>query len=265
MEFENTTDYTLVAPYYDKTRNIHPEILKECFRRIFRQTDFPERASILDAGCGTGQLSAPLIKSGHSVVGVDVSEAMLEVARRKLASGDKARFEVGDVRSLRFQDGTFDAIVASKLFQHVGNWESAVDEIIRVTKDGGLFIYINETGAFSNAVRKQFQALCKERGFTNLYVGINDRSLLGVYLQSQKAEPITIETQGLNWSKEVVYRDALEHLRLKLHSEFWALPDGVYDEILEEVGEWILKQPRGEDRVEKMHPHLKVEVYEVRK
>lgn len=190
---------------------------------------------------------------------------MLNVARNKLVSGANARFEVADVRSLSYPDNTFDATVASKLFQHVGNWESAVDELIRVTRAQGLFIYINEIGAFSNVVRKQFQAHCKERGYTNLYVGINDRSQLGVYLQQKNAKPISIETQDLTWDKEVIYGNALEHLRLKLHSEFWALPDEVYKEILEEMREWMVAQPRGEDTVEIMHPYLKVELFEVRK
>ena len=68
---------------------------------------------ILDAGCGTGQLSIPLITSGHSVVGVDVSEVMLNIARGKLTPGTNARFEVGDVRWLKYPDNTFDAMVAS--------------------------------------------------------------------------------------------------------------------------------------------------------
>ena len=265
MEFKNTTDYTPVAPLYDLTRNMPPRLLKVCFKRIFEQTGFPKKANILDAGCGTGQLSMPLITSDHSVVGVDVSEAMLDVARDKLAPGANARFEVGDVRSLKYPDNTYDAVVASKLFQHVGQWETAVDEIVRVIRDRGLLIYINETGAFKNAVRKQFQELCEAHGYKNLYIGINDRSQLGVYLQQKNAKPITIETQDLTWEKEITYRDALEHLRLKLHSEYWALPDKVYQEILEESCKWVVAQPQGEDTVEVMHPYLKAEVFEVRK
>ena len=265
MKFKDTTDYTPVAPFYDSTRNIPPELLMECFRRIFKQAGFPKKAKILDAGCGTGQLSMPLINSGHSVVGVDVSEAMLDIARNKLIPAYDARFEVGDVRSLKYPDNTFDAIVASKLFQHIGHWETAVDELIRVTRGRGLFIYINDTGAFKNAVRRQFQALCEVRDYKNLYIGINDRSKLGVYLQHKNAKPILIETQDLTWDKEVIYRDALEHLRLKILSEFWAVPDEVYQEVLEEVREWMVAQPRGEETVETMHPYLKAEVFEVRK
>lgn len=100
MGFRNTSDYTPVATYYDATRDIPYELLQTCFQRIFAKSAFPEKGRILDAGCGTAQVSLPLIKSGHSVVGVDVSPAMLEVARKKLAPGDTAEFKVADVRSL---------------------------------------------------------------------------------------------------------------------------------------------------------------------
>ena len=101
MGFRDTSDYTSVAPHYDATRNIPESLLQTCYQRIFAQADFPRKGRLLDAGCGTAQVSLPLIKSGYSVVGVDASAAMLEIARRKLAPGDAAELRVGDVRSLR--------------------------------------------------------------------------------------------------------------------------------------------------------------------
>ena len=265
MRFHDTSDYTPVAPYYDATRDIPYTLLQTCFQRVFAQADFPKQGRILDAGCGTAQVSLPLIKSGHSVVGVDVSAAMLEVARKKLAPGDTAEFRVADVRSLEDPDGSYDGVVVSKLFQHVGNWQSAVDELLRVIKDGGLFMHVNEKGAFKHAVRRQFSARCQEQGYTDLYVGIKDRSQLGVYLREKGAAPLAIDTHDLAWEKTITYETALEHLRLKLHSEFWAVPDAVYAQTLEEVRTWVRAHPEGEATVETMRPYLVVEVFTVRK
>lgn len=236
-------------------------LLQTCFQRIFTQTGFPNQGRILDAGCGTAQLSLPLIRRGFSVVGVDVSQAMLEIARQKLTPGDSAEFRVGDVRSLEDPDDAFEGIVVSKLFQHVGNWQSAIDELTRVTKDGGLFMHINEKGAFKHAVRRQFSARCQEQGYTGLYVGIKDRSQLAVYLSEKGAAPVAINTRDLSWEKTITYRTALEHLRLKLHSEFWAIPGEAYDQILTEVQAWVRAQPEGEDTVETMRPYLVAEVF----
>ncbi|MDE2815649.1 MAG: class I SAM-dependent methyltransferase [Chloroflexota bacterium] len=265
MGFRNTSDYTPIAPHYDATRNIPYGLLQTCFKRIFAQAGFYARGRILDAGCGTAQVSLPLIKNGHSVVGVDVSPAMLEVARKKLAPGDTAEFKVADVRSLEDPDSSYDGVVVSKLFQHVGNWQSAVDELLRVTKDGGLFMHINERGAFKHAVRRQFSARCQEQGYTDLYVGIKDRSQLAGHLMEKGAAPLAIDMHDLIWEKTITYATALEHLRLKLHSEFWAVPDEVYAHVLEEVRAWVRAQPGGEDTVETMRPYLVAEVFTVRK
>lgn len=238
-------------------------LLQECFRRIVDTAGLGQSADILDAGCGTGQLSLPLIRAGYSVTGIDVSQAMIDIARSKTQPGDRATFIIGDVRRMDFPDGKFDAVLVSKLFQHVGNWESAADEIIRVTENSGLFIHISDKGAFGNAVRLRFSERAKARGFSNLYPGIRDRSLLAVHLRGRGAENIPIDTDDLVWTKEVRYADALEHLRLKLHSEFWCIPDRDYLQILEEVQHWIDTQPCGGETTEELKPRLALELFRI--
>ena len=263
--FKHTSDYTPVAPYYDRTRNMPEALLDECFRRIIDRAGLDRNSQVLDAGCGTGQLSFPLVRAGFSVIGIDVSQAMLDIARSKTKPGDRVDFVVADVRSMEFRAGIFDAVVISKLFQHVGNWESAVDEIIRVTKDGGLFIHISDKGAFGNAVRLKFTECAQARGYSNQYPGIRDRHLLAVYLQGRGAEPTAIDTDDLAWKKQVRYADALEHLRLRLHSEFWRIPDPEYLKILEEVQAWIDTQPCGSETTEQLRPHLALELFRIHK
>src|SRR4051812_31300791 len=64
---------------------------------------------VLDAGCGLGYGSAALSEAGAaSVVGVDVAEGVVEVARERVPAG--VEVEVGDVASLDFADGTFDVV-----------------------------------------------------------------------------------------------------------------------------------------------------------
>lgn len=57
---------------------------------------------VLELGCGTGRLMLPLVRAGYEVVGVDFSEAMLNLARAKLAAAQQAGWELihGDVRDL---------------------------------------------------------------------------------------------------------------------------------------------------------------------
>ena len=126
-------------------------------------------------------------------------------------------------------------------------------------------MHINEKGAFKHAVRRQFSARCEERGYSDLYVGIKDRSQLAEYLMAKGATPLAIDMCDLAWEKTITYESALEHLRLKLHSEFWAVPAEVYAHVLEEVKAWVRAQPEGEDTVETMQPYLVAEVFSARK
>lgn len=261
MNLLPTSDYTPVAEWYDETRNMPDQLLAECFARFTALTGFTPPRLVLDAGCGTAQLSVPLLETGHEVVGVDVSEAMLARARAKVRPGWQARFEVGDVRKMDFPDAHFDATVVSKLFQHVPSWELAVDEIRRVTKPGGYLLHINEKGAFKNAVRTRFAKECDDRGHLDRYHGLRDRTQLATYVESTGGERLTVDMGGLEWEKTVTYAQALEHLRLRLHSEFWSIPDEEYEDILTTVHAWIDEQPGGEHTEERMTPFLTAEVF----
>ena len=114
-------------------------------------------------------------------------------------------------------------------------------------------------------LRRQFSARCQKRGYTDLYVGIKDRSQLGAHLLEKGATPLAIDTRDLAWEKTITYKTALEHLRQKLHSDFWAVPNDVYDQILAEVQDWVRAQPEGEETFETMRPYLAAEVFAISK
>jgi ubiquinone/menaquinone biosynthesis C-methylase UbiE len=70
----------------------------------------PEAARVLDVGCGTGVPTAEqLTGAGHQVVGLDIAEGMLEIARRSVPEGE---FLHRDLTTLDQDLGTFDAVVA---------------------------------------------------------------------------------------------------------------------------------------------------------
>lgn len=94
---------------------------------------------ILDAGCGSGPLTAALRDRGAVVTGIDASAGMLALARRRL--GDDADLHVADLRDpLPFTDGTFDDVVASLVLHYLRDWEPTLTEIRRVLKPGGRLI-----------------------------------------------------------------------------------------------------------------------------
>ncbi|MFD7321551.1 class I SAM-dependent methyltransferase [Streptomyces sp. NPDC059875] len=94
---------------------------------------------ILDAGCGSGPLTAALRDRGAVVTGIDASAGMLELARRRL--GDDVALHVVDLRDrLPFADGAFDDVVASLVLHYLEDWGPTLAELRRVLRPGGRLI-----------------------------------------------------------------------------------------------------------------------------
>lgn len=98
-------------------------------------------ARLLDVGCGLGEaalgLAQDLGESGE-VVGVDISESMLRVARSNAATAPcRVRFTVGDASSLDEPDDSFDAARSERTLQWLADPAAAVAEMVRVVRPGG--------------------------------------------------------------------------------------------------------------------------------
>jgi ubiquinone/menaquinone biosynthesis C-methylase UbiE len=86
---------------------------------------------ILDAGCGSGPLSAALRDRGAVMTGLDSSAGMLELARRRL--GADADLHMADLgRPLPFPDGAFDDVVASLVLHYLEDRTAPLAELRRV-------------------------------------------------------------------------------------------------------------------------------------
>lgn len=85
--------------------------------------------SILDAGCGVGQWTDYLLKRGFRVTSVDSSKEMLMAARREFSAGN---FMKMDIRSLRFDDESFDGILAALVLIHFDKTD--IPQVIREFK-----------------------------------------------------------------------------------------------------------------------------------
>jgi SAM-dependent methyltransferase len=91
----------------------------------------------LEVGAGAGTDALELAaRFGVEVVGVDVSRTMVEEARRR----GLAEAQVADAEALPFEDETFDGCWADRTFQHLANPETALEEMVRVTKPRGRLV-----------------------------------------------------------------------------------------------------------------------------
>lgn len=88
----------------------------------------------VDAACGTGRLTVPLQQRGHRVVGLDSSEEMLTVARRRLPSVD---FVAGDLLQLPLASDSTEVLVTGLALTHVDDLAPVFAEFARVLRPAG--------------------------------------------------------------------------------------------------------------------------------
>jgi demethylmenaquinone methyltransferase/2-methoxy-6-polyprenyl-1,4-benzoquinol methylase len=91
----------------------------------------------LDLATGTGDIAFALSAGRASVVGLDLTERMIVLARQKATARESPRFLVGDMTALPFAGGSFDLVTTGYGLRNVPDLTSALDEMLRVLKPGG--------------------------------------------------------------------------------------------------------------------------------
>jgi len=123
----------------------HPVLLYEQevrSRAVLDMLDAKRGETILDVGCGNARDILPLVRAGGKVVGVDLSEGMIEQARTELAAAGvrDVALQVGDTTALNFPAEFFDKILCSEVIEHVPDADLAIQEMFRVLKPGGALV-----------------------------------------------------------------------------------------------------------------------------
>lgn len=158
--------------YFDKKAEIHGASVKSSDYfdddSFFMQRDNTLRwlgqckdMEILDAGCGVGAFSEPLVKH-NTVYGVDFSEKSLEFAASR---GLKTMTD--DLTALHFEDAKFDVVLCIGVIQLIEQYTSVIKELARVTKPGGtLLIQTLHKNSFQRKVLRLFE---QSKKFDQMY------------------------------------------------------------------------------------------------
>ncbi|MGW6356407.1 class I SAM-dependent methyltransferase [Streptomyces sp. NPDC055092] len=96
---------------------------------------------LLDLGCGTGSMSLLATDQGHSVTAVDLSPAMIDLARAKLA-GRAARVLVGDAAAPPVAGETFDAVLVRHVAWTLPDLDGALAHWLSLLRPGGRLILV---------------------------------------------------------------------------------------------------------------------------
>ena len=100
-----------------------------------------DATSVLDLGCGTGMLTVTFSRPGRSVVGVDPSEAMLELARKR-SNGSSVTWVHGDSRAIP-APGLDYAVMTGNVAQHIPapDWQRTLRDLHAAMAPGGLLAF----------------------------------------------------------------------------------------------------------------------------
>lgn len=104
---------------------------------IMRRHALPDAPRILDVGCGTGEIALRLAEMypRATIVGVDLIESHLELARRRAHFGERVTFRVADAFELPFDDRSFDLVVCRHVLQSIPTPEKILEQLVRVSRN----------------------------------------------------------------------------------------------------------------------------------
>ncbi|CCZ06843.1 MULTISPECIES: bifunctional demethylmenaquinone methyltransferase/2-methoxy-6-polyprenyl-1,4-benzoquinol methylase UbiE [Culturomica] len=136
-----------IAPSYDRLNHfLSLNIDKKWRRKAIRCLQGNDKGKLLDVACGTGDFSIAASQAGVSrIIGIDISEKMLEIGRKKVeAAGLAAKIDLryGDSERMEFADETFDAVTVAFGVRNFEHLEIGLKEMYRVLKQEGKVVIL---------------------------------------------------------------------------------------------------------------------------
>lgn len=170
-----------------------PAIFQEWAPHILDIAHVDRGCDLLDVACGTGivaRTAADRVGSAGSVIGVDLNEAILTVARRVRPDLD---WRQGDVAALPFDDGSFDAVVCQMGFMFFPDRRAAFSEMARVARPEGTIAVVVPASLAAQPAYREFVDIAAR------HAGPDARSLLTTYWNCGDLDALTevIESSGL--------------------------------------------------------------------
>ena len=140
---EERAFWSRIAPKYDDWVSTAFRDQYRTIRPLVTGTVGPED-DVLELGTGTGDIAFHLAGRARSVIGVDISPEMIDVASTKLEGGgpSNVEFQVADAYALPFDDQTFDRVVCVNALQVMKDPATAIKKAWRVLKEGGEFVSV---------------------------------------------------------------------------------------------------------------------------
>ena len=153
-------DFDEIARDYDRMNHLMTAGLDRCWRKRAVQG---LHGKVLDVACGTGDMVVELLRTRHAaslqVTGVDLSEEMLAIAKRK---APQAEYRLADAEHLPFGDASFDAVTCAFGVRNFVHLEAGLKEMLRVLKPGGCMVVLELATPDSSLIRPFYKLYTKK-------------------------------------------------------------------------------------------------------
>jgi demethylmenaquinone methyltransferase/2-methoxy-6-polyprenyl-1,4-benzoquinol methylase len=175
--------FDAIAPKYDfMNRFLSAGIDVSWRRKAINRFKVDKPRLLLDVATGTGDMAimAARMLGPERIIGIDLSEKMLEFGRKKIEKeelGTKIELLSGDGETIKFPDNTFDGVMVAFGVRNFENLEKGLQEIYRVLKPGAQLVVLEFSKPRIPGIRN----------FYNLYMGIVAPQMAGWFNQNKKA------------------------------------------------------------------------------
>jgi len=131
-----------IEKYFMNTQK-HTEHVINRAQTLLEFIELKENQDFLEVGCGSGAVSKYIAERYQlNVTGVDVDPEQIELAKKN-TNIPNLRFLVADATHLAFEDNSFDIVLSFGVMHHISNWLEAMEEIKKVLRPKGYFIYMD--------------------------------------------------------------------------------------------------------------------------
>jgi SAM-dependent methyltransferase len=248
-------NFDRAAVFYDATRALPAGVAERIGEAIARLVGAGPSTRFLEVGVGTGRITLPLARAGYRCHGVDLSAAMLDALRQKLAVTPSAgRVWVGqaDAMALPFRSGTFDVVLLVHLLHLVDDAQRALGEIRRVLSPGGrVLISASQSLVRDEAtiggertgwrvVSRRWNAILSELGADRRQRSRGRWLPDDVVTAALQAEGASVERVALaSYREEKIPRELAAVHRDRIYSSDWETPETIHAEAVRRLMHWL--------------------------
>jgi ubiquinone/menaquinone biosynthesis C-methylase UbiE len=233
MERAESLVFDRAVEYYDKTRSLSNATMHKLVPLI--------RASVgdgpcLEIGVGTGRIALPLQAGGTGMVGLDLSQAMMQRLVHNAGGDTPLPLVRADASSLPFIDASFSAALAVHVLHLIPEWKQSVAELGRVVRPSGSIVIDigRETQGPFRDLLAEFAAAAR---IPEAHRGVKDTDELDAAMTEMGAR--VTRTDVIDEIRSATYAKTIQALEAGTYSITWAADQATREKAANHTRQWV--------------------------